>query len=456
MLNTKTRNIISSVSSILSAHEFKRLISMASNYISAYHREYDIKGLEEYKQKRLTMLFQHAIKTVPFYQTLWNEAGITEIPSNYKKDILSYIPLIDKTQLQACGYKKLISSVSRPSSLSKSSGTTGNPVFRFKDNTNLVYNDLTILRYLRDNCIPIGSTILFTHSNKTTPMSIQPVPLQFLSKRVFASVFELMENSKLAHKMDINVVVGSPHQLQLLAETVFSKSSVKPPKLFVNIAERLDTHQRMSIEKFTGSNVIDVYCGSEFSTLIAFECCQCKKLHTNSDFLIVEILDSENKPVNAGGIGEVVITDLCNYVSPLIRYKTGDLATVSISSSCECKRALPVQLKKIEGRITDQIVLNEGKRISVLPILDDLRALLNRNFTLVQEDVDIFTLQIHELNNEDSNLEVSSVQEILTMKLCVNVSVKIRFDQLSNRISNTSRKVRSFVSRIPRKENLIN
>jgi phenylacetate-CoA ligase len=453
MLHTQTKNIIRGITTILAPNEIKQLKTVIAHQREVSQREYDHAPLNDYMHKRLSLLLSHSMKTVPYYQKIWYDAGLTDSALQFQ-EVFQHLPIIDKTQLQKQGNKKLISSISQPTILSKSSGTTGRPVFRFMDRNASVFNHLAIRRYLRDNHIPIGSTILFSHSDKRTSLSWQSVPPQFFAQRVFVSVFTLIENPKLIQKLNIDVVVGSPHQLQLLAQDVFSKSNLKPPRLFVSIAERLDTHQRRIIKASTGSTIIDVYCGSEFSTIIAFECQKCNRLHTNSDFILVEILDAYNKPVSPGCLGEVVITDLCNFVAPLIRYRTGDLAIAADATVCDCKRALPVQFKKIEGRITDQLILEGGNKVSALPLLDELRAILHTNFTLIQEDVNLFSLQLHESSKEDFKFKHIDIQELLIRYLHPNASIKVDFDHLSNRISETSGKLRSFVSRIPHQENL--
>ena len=116
---------------------------------------------------------------------------------------------------------------------------------------------------------------------------------------------------------------------------------------------------------------------------------------------------------------------------------------------------MPVQINKIEGRITDQITLEGGNKISALPLLNKLRTLLETNFTLIQEDTNLFLLQLHEPNKEDFKIQISAVQELLIRNLHSNVSLKIHFDHLANRISETSGKLRPFVSRIPRQESLV-
>lgn len=455
MLHSRMGNVIRGITTLLAPNEIQQLKRTTANHREANRREYNHIALNDYIHKKLSLLLDHAAKTVPFYQKIWHEAGITESALHSQEAILQLLPPIDKLQLQKHGLKNLISNISRPATLSKTSGTTGRPVFRFMDRDASALGHLTIRRYFRDNHVPIGSTVLFSHSGKATPLFWQSLPSQFFAQRVFASVFTLLENPKLVRKLNIDVVVGSPHQLQLLAQDVFAKSNVKMPQLFVSIAERLDPRHREAIEESTGGTVIDVYCASEFSALIAFECRKCHRLHTNSDFILVEVLDSEDRPVPQGGTGEVVITDLCNFVSPLIRYRTRDIATVADTTVCDCQRALPVQLNKIEGRIIDQIILYGGNRISALPLLDELRILLGPNFTLIQEDSNLFSLQWYEPNKENLITPMSIIQELVTRYVNTNVLVKFNSENLWNQQRTAPLKIRPFISKVIRQENLV-
>jgi phenylacetate-CoA ligase len=61
-------------------------------------------------------------------------------------------------------------------------------------------------------------------------------------------------------------------------------------------------------------------------------------------------------------VGDIVITDLDNYVMPFIRYKTGDLGSLS-SEPCRCGRGLSV-IKTLKGRKSDNVITPSGKTIT--------------------------------------------------------------------------------------------
>jgi phenylacetate-CoA ligase len=81
--------------------------------------------------------------------------------------------------------------------------------------------------------------------------------------------------------------------------------------------------------------------------------------HLCSETLIVELVDEAGQPVPRGQPGRVLITDLHNFATPLIRYAIGDLAVAG--GACPCGRGLPT-LKRVLGRTRNMIMKPDGSR----------------------------------------------------------------------------------------------
>jgi phenylacetate-CoA ligase len=81
--------------------------------------------------------------------------------------------------------------------------------------------------------------------------------------------------------------------------------------------------------------------------------------HTADPNLIVEILDEEDKHVVEGEQGRVVVTDLHNYASPMIRYDTGDWAVRG--GACRCGRSWQT-LTKVLGRTRNLMRFPDRRR----------------------------------------------------------------------------------------------
>jgi phenylacetate-CoA ligase len=102
----------------------------------------------------------------------------------------------------------------------------------------------------------------------------------------------------------------------------------------------------------------DVYSAEEVG-YVALQCPQHEHYHVQSESLFVEILDERGRACAPGQVGRVVVTDLHNFATPLVRYEIGDYAEVG--APCDCGRGLPV-LSRIAGRVRNMLLTADGKR----------------------------------------------------------------------------------------------
>lgn len=118
-----------------------------------------------------------------------------------------------------------------------------------------------------------------------------------------------------------------------------------------------DTLRARCLQQF-GARVVDVYSSQECGYL-AIECPQSGLYHVMSETVLLEVLGPNDEPCREGEIGEVVVTVLHNFASPLIRYRMGDHAEVG--PACPCGRGLPT-LRRIRGRSRQLVRLPDGTR----------------------------------------------------------------------------------------------
>ena len=129
----------------------------------------------------------------------------------------------------------------------------------------------------------------------------------------------------------------------------------------------------------------DMYSCQEAGYL-AFQCPQQDHYHVQSENVLLEVLDEQNRPCAPGETGRVVITTLHNFATPLIRYEIGDYAEVG--EACSCGRGLPV-LKRIMGRVRNLITLPSGDKKWPLLGTDQFnRIAAIAQFQLLQHSVD--------------------------------------------------------------------
>jgi phenylacetate-CoA ligase len=107
-----------------------------------------------------------------------------------------------------------------------------------------------------------------------------------------------------------------------------------------------------------GARVTDTYSSQEVGA-IAIQCPESGLYHLQAESLIVEVLRDDGHACAAGEIGRVVVTDLHNFATPLLRYDLGDYAEVA--GACSCGRGLPT-LRRIIGRERNLVRLPTGQR----------------------------------------------------------------------------------------------
>lgn len=115
---------------------------------------------------------------------------------------------------------------------------------------------------------------------------------------------------------------------------------------------------RLRLEELLGIRALDIYGLSEvIGPGVAAECIVAADgLHVNEDHFLVEALDPvTGDPVPDGSPGELTFSTLTKQALPLLRYRTGDIASLR-RGRCECGRTL-VKMSKVTGRKDDMLVV---------------------------------------------------------------------------------------------------
>ena len=123
-------------------------------------------------------------------------------------------------------------------------------------------------------------------------------------------------------------------------------------------AEPWSEEMRGRIEELLGLRALDIYGLSEvIGPGVAAECLAAQDgLHVNEDHFLAEVVDPvTGDPVPEGTLGELVFSSLSRQATPLLRYRTGDVASLR-RQPCACGRTL-ARMSKIAGRKDDMLVV---------------------------------------------------------------------------------------------------
>lgn len=302
--------------------------------------------------RTLKKLVQYAFEHLPLYQRLFAKNGFK--PDMLEDwDDLQKLPLLTKNDLRGLPDSDLISNHKSQIINHKwlaSSGSTGIPakIARSEDslwhymawNTALFFdwcggqpisNGLYLVDFAPDSIDFAAADLLRTTVPDSRLLSVHD-PVAKLTEKVLSLAPEFISSY--------------PSTLRAIALELGSRVIVQT-KLIHLTSETLDAHTRHLLSQvFPNAKLIETYTSTE-GGLVAFQCPHDARWHIAETNVIAEIVDDAGRATD--GLGHLVITDLTNDATPLIRYRgLGDLARWE-TSPCPCGSSLK-SIRQLEGR----------------------------------------------------------------------------------------------------------
>lgn len=250
-----------------------------------------------------------------------------------------------------------------------SSGTTGNPTIMFLTKNDLEKSNNVLARTWfcngirkEDIFMMMGDYGLFTggllNHYALTHIGAMVIPVGVSSSE-----------KQISFLKDFKVTATAgivSHYFRIIEKMKEMKVKVKDLNLKIAIAagEPYSEKTRKYFEKEFNCEFMDQYGLAEINTGLAGECKYKCGLHIPNDYVYPEIINPKTGEVlEDGEIGELVLTTLDREANPVIRYRTGDLTSIT-HEKCKCGRTTP-RIDRIKGRIDDVIFV---KGIKLYPI----------------------------------------------------------------------------------------
>ena len=334
--------------------------------VSYWNREIetaDRSQLEEIQLRRLRETVNWALKT-PFYKARLNKAGIFSGGDIKTLEDLKRIPFTTKDDLRKNFPKGFLAiGMENVVRIHASSGTTGIPTviyFSKEDIDN--WSDL-VARCI----IATGSSKSDVFQNMMTyGLFTGGLGLHYGAEKIGMTVIPVgggntKRQIQIMKDFHTTVVHATPSYLlhihSVLAQNNISIDQLYLRKAFVG-AEPHSENMRLKIEELCHIDAYNSYGLSELNGPgVAFECIYKEDMHIWEDAYIVEIIDpNTDELLTEEQEGELVLTNLIRRATPLLRYRTRDLAFMH-AGPCKCRRTHR-RLSRILGRTDDMLIIN--------------------------------------------------------------------------------------------------
>ncbi|MBK9030809.1 MAG: phenylacetate--CoA ligase family protein [Myxococcales bacterium] len=360
--------------------------------------------LAAHQDQQLAELLRHAA-TSPHYQATFAAAGCAFTGAAPTADAWARVPIASRAELVAAGDALL--SRAYPAQHGAvhdvlTSRTTGAPVrLRATDLMASFWNAITLrdrtwhrrdltahlaaIRHVADGGAPPDGDRARGWGPATAPLA-PDAPLSRLSiaATIDAQVAWLV-------RADPTYLLIYPSALDAVVRRLAATGQRLPSLAQVRtISEALAPATRAACAEVLGVPVVDTYSAQEVG-YVALQCPDHAHYHVVAERLRVEILDDDGQPCPPGATGRVVVTDLHNFATPVIRYELGDYAEVG--APCPCGRGLPV-LTRVVGRRRGLVSYPDGRRAWPVFTVACRAAARYRELQLVQDTVDALRLRI--------------------------------------------------------------
>jgi phenylacetate-CoA ligase len=324
----------------------------------------------------LRRLIRHAHRHTAYYGKLLDERGLVAEDFNSVDDV-ARLPLLDRPTLRATMETRVADAPPHITVTKSTSGSSGQPVTVRYNAESRHYRDATRWRGYGWAGYRVGMRAM--HYWGFGP------PVGPWWKRKKTQVDRMIKRDlyvdctprgdaafdtvvRQLREFEPRVIVAFANSVAALARWI-NERGVRDwdPIPVLTGAERLMPHDRAAVERAFGP-AFDTY-GCREVMMIGSECEAHDGMHTSMESLLVELVvrepDGTLRHARTGESGEVVVTDLHNLASPMIRYVTGDVAVARSDARCSCGRGL-VRIGPIEGRVSETLTDGQGRPVSGL------------------------------------------------------------------------------------------
>ncbi len=388
--------------------------------------------LERYQAQQLERVLKHAYAHVPYYHRLFKRLGLK--PEDLARpEILSEIPFLDKESVLE-NLPDLIATGRRRMIYVTTGGTSGKQLKIYTDPVSRIRE----LAFIHDLWSRVGYNF---HSRRALlrgnlvrtdhyPRTWKYDPWQ---KELRLSTYDMTDENLALYIEKIKeyrteFIHCYPSTISVLAKYIrkYGVSDFPPVKAVLATSENTYPGQREFVEETLKTRYFELY-GHVEQLVLAGECEVSSAFHIYPQYGLTEIIGTDGKEVNeTGGRGEIVGTGFLNPVMPLIRYRTGDWATVK-GGYCDCGRKYRL-LEDVQGRRYQEMIVGKRGNLISMAAINTHSNLYDRvkQYQFQQESEGEVVLNIIKDTGYHEG-DSSKILNYLNGKMGDDVEVKIKF-----------------------------
>lgn len=394
-------------------------------------RRLSLESILRIQQGRFLRLLKYAKKYSPFYANLYRDINIDShlqienLPLIDKRTLMdnfdSIITVKNITKQKVLDFiknEKTLKKLNTKFTVTHSGGSSGflwisvfdDYCFDYEiaciiedENLNLIgrvfKKPIRIAAVATEN-LHVGSTVFYKN-----------VPKFLANIKHFSVRKPVSEIVKGLNEFNPEVIGGYPLILKELAEQKMRGALHIHPKKIFSSGFLLTEEAKNAIIKAFNCNPYDSYSAAEATGPIATTECEYHSRHVYLNSVILEVLDTNDNPVQPAKPGKAVITNLMKFTQPIIRYRLNDIVQMS-DKKCLCGCPWPV-IEKIWGREGDIIwIKKSGEDYEIIdPILFYLKIPNLEKLQVIQEGYDYLRVKI--VVNEKEEEVTKQVEEAI-------------------------------------------
>lgn len=317
--------------------------------------------LARYQLESLQAIVRRAYERSPFYREKFSRAGVTPEDIQSLEDV-GRLPLLTKDELRGHPWRLLACERKDIALIQVSTGTTGGEeIYMAYTWNDYLLHDLSP-RYASLFPAGPGDVCLnaLPYEMSTAGLAFHKTFMEGCEATVIPAgkggAYSTPEKTlKLIKDLRPNLIVTSPSWAVILLEEAarvgFDPRQLELKKLWLT-GEGCSPAFRQRVERLWGTTA-NFFYGSLECGVLGIECDQHSGYHLAQAHVLMELLEPRTgAPVPPGQVGEITVTSLLRYDSPVLRFRTGDLGCLE-TAPCACGSTL-VRFH-MRGRVGDQL-----------------------------------------------------------------------------------------------------